>query len=284
MKLYKYQNRALLNQDGEWYLSPVLNSWHELINRNDLSAFLSEEKLKWELVTEDKLTSQKVIEAPVDPYQEVWAAGVTYQRSKEARMEESQKTGGAIFYDMVYEAERPELFFKAMGYKVRGHGAPIHIRPDSEWDVPEPELTLFMTSDQKIVGYTIGNDVSSRSIEGENPLYLPQAKVYDGSAAMGPCLWVPETPISPDSQIRITITRGENVLYEDHVEIRLMKRLHEELMDYLFRSQSFERGVFLMTGTCLVPDHTFTLQHEDVVSISIDHIGTLTNQVKNNTK
>lgn len=280
MKLYKLKDRALLNNDGVYLLSPTLDSWHDLINRNDLSTYLSEQKASWTEVSPDQLSTDTTIDAPVDPYQEVWAAGVTYLRSKEARMEESQKTGGDVFYDLVYDAERPELFFKSMGYKVRGHHEPIHIRPDSVWDVPEPELTLFMTRDQKIVGYTIGNDVSSRSIEGENPLYLPQAKVYDGSAAVGPCLWIPESPIPPDSQIQITISRGDQVEYEDQVEINQMKRRHEELMGFLFRSQSFDKGVFLMTGTCLVPDQSFTLKPGDVVSISIDHIGTLTNQVK----
>lgn len=280
MKLYKLQDRALLYHDGAYFLSPALDSWHELINRNDLSSYLADQKDRWNEVSADQLSTDKVLDAPVDPYQEVWAAGVTYLRSKEARMEESQKTGGDVFYDLVYDAQRPELFFKSMGCKVRGHHEPIHIRPDSVWDVPEPELTLFMTRDQKIVGYTIGNDVSSRSIEGENPLYLPQAKVYDGSAAVGPCLWIPESPIPPDSQIKITISRGGNVQYEDQVEINQMKRRHEELMEFLFRSQSFDKGVFLMTGTCLVPDQSFTLKPEDVVSISIDHIGTLTNQVK----
>lgn len=281
MKLYKIQDRALLLYDDNKYLSPPLASWHELINRNDLSRYLLVEKENWEAVSSEEFSGSKNFDPPVDPYQEVWAAGVTYLRSKEARMEESEKTGGDVFYDMVYDAERPELFFKSMGYRVRGHGAPIQIRPDSTWDVPEPELTLFVTRDQHIVGYTIGNDVSSRSIEGENPLYLPQAKVFDGSAAMGPCLWIPENPISPESKIHITITRDDVVLYEDEVQIKLMKRKHDELVNYLCRAQSFEKGVFLMTGTCLVPDHTFTLQPDDIVSITIDRIGTLTNQVKN---
>src|SRR5690606_11911044 len=199
---------------------------------------------------------------------------------KVARMEESEQTGGAVFYNLVYDAERPELFFKSMGYRVRGHHQPIQIRPDSTWDVPEPELTLFITRDQRIVAYTIGNDVSSRSIEGENPLYLPQAKVYDGSAAIGPCLWVPESPIPLESQIKIRIMRGTETIYSDQVRISQMKRLHDELAEFLFRSQSFDKGAFLMTGTCLVPDNSFTLKENDVVEITIDPIGTLINQVK----
>lgn len=284
MKLYKYKDQALLHADGLLYLSTKLDSWHSLINRNDLYIYLTHKKNDWQEMSDNFLTPENSILPPVDPYQEVWAAGVTYQRSKEARMEESEQTGGAVFYDLVYDAERPELFFKSMGYRIRGHLQPIQIRPDSSWDVPEPELTLFITSEQYIVAYTIGNDVSSRSIEGENPLYLPQAKVYDGSAAMGPCLWIPESPIPLNSEIKITITRGEETLYDDSVEINMMKRSHEELAGFLFRSQSFDKGVFLMTGTCLVPDNSFTLTQSDVVTISIDHIGTLINQVKNSTK
>lgn len=282
MKLYRIKDQALLHLDGQFYLSPALESWHGLINRNDLHNYLKDRKNDWEVMPDHFLDTEKAVAPPVDPHQEVWAAGVTYLRSKVARMEESEQTGGAVFYNLVYDAERPELFFKSMGYRVRGHHQPIQIRPDSTWDVPEPELTLFITRDQRIVAYTIGNDVSSRSIEGENPLYLPQAKVYDGSAAVGPCLWVPESPIPMNSQIKITITRGDQVLYEDSVEINMMKRKHLELSEFLFRAHSFDKGVFLMTGTCLVPDHTFTLRENDVVTISVDHIGTLINQVKNN--
>ncbi len=280
MKLYKVTDTALLHQDGKWFQSPVLDSWHGLINRNDLYAHLHKMAAQWKEVPEDSLSLNKPIQPPVDPYQEVWAAGVTYLRSKVARMEESEQSGGAVFYDLVYEAERPELFFKSMGYRVRGHLEPIGIRSDSRWDVPEPELTLFITSTRKIVAYTIGNDVSSRSIEGENPLYLPQAKVYDGSAAIGPCLWVPESPIPLESQIKIRIMRGTETVYSDQVRISQMKRLHGELAEFLFRSQSFDKGAFLMTGTCLVPDNSFTLKENDVVEITIDPIGTLINQVK----
>lgn len=281
MKLFKIKNQALLKTGDSYYLSPELNSWHGLINRNDLHDYLMDQKNQWKEVTEDYITQNDPIDPPVDPYQEVWAAGVTYQRSKEARMEESEQSGGAVFYNLVYDADRPELFFKALGYRVRGHHHPIQIRPDSSWDVPEPELTLFITSDQNIVAYTIGNDVSSRSIEGENPLYLPQAKVFDGAAAMGPCLWVSESPIPLDSQINIRILRQDKILFSDDVKISQMKRSHEELASYLFRACTFDKGAFLMTGTCLVPDNDFTLEENDVVKISIDHIGTLINQVKN---
>lgn len=280
MKLYKFQNKALLQVEGHQFLSPELDSWHGLINRNDLYEYLLTVKDNWTEVEESFVSEDSTIDPPVGDDQEVWAAGVTYQRSKEARMEESEEAGGAVFYDLVYDADRPELFFKAMGYRVRGHQESIHIRNDSKWDVPEPELTLFITSSEKIVAYTIGNDVSSRSIEGENPLYLPQAKVYDGSAAIGPCLWIPSSPISLDSQIKIRILRAETILYSDQVQISQMKRSHEELARFLFHSYTLDRGAFLMTGTCLVPDNDFTLEENDVVRISIDHIGTLINHVK----
>lgn len=282
MKLYKIQNQALLLTEKSAFLSPVLESWEDLINRDDLHAYLKKMSETWEQVDGDFLTEQKTFDPPVDTYQEVWAAGVTYQRSKEARMEESKDSGGDRFYDMVYEAERPELFFKGLGFKVRGHMADIAIRRDSSWNVPEPELTLFIARSGKIVAYTIGNDVSSRSIEGENPLYLPQAKVYDGSAAIGPCLLVPEETIPGDTVINIRILRGTEVMYEDSTQIDMMKRTQKELAEYLFHSQKFENGAFLMTGTCLVPGDDFTLQENDVVEIDITGIGTLSNQVKIN--
>lgn len=211
--------------------------------------------------------------------QEIWAAGVTYFRSKVARMEESEVAGGASFYDMVYEAERPELFFKSVAHRTAGHKQPVFIRKDSTWNVPEPELTLFMNSTGAIQGYTVGNDMSSRSIEGENPLYLPQAKVYERSAAIGPCLLVPEQPIPSSTLIQMKILRDGAPQYSDAVPISQMKRGHEELAAYLFREMDFPIGCYLMTGTCLVPDASFTLQENDVVEITIDPIGTLINTI-----
>jgi 2-dehydro-3-deoxy-D-arabinonate dehydratase len=211
--------------------------------------------------------------------QEIWAAGVTYLRSRDARMEESKKSGGATFYDLVYDAQRPEIFFKGTAQRAVGSGGKVRIRKDSTWDVPEPELTLFVTSSGKIVGYTVGNDMSSRSIEGENPLYLPQAKVFDGCAALGPCIYVPEHPIAPETRIHIDISRNGVSHYNESVAISQMKRRHQELVDYLYRECSFPNGCFLMTGTCMVPPNEFTLQSGDVITISIDQIGTLTNTV-----
>ena len=181
--------------------------------------------------------------------------------------------------DSVYDAERPELFFKSTASRVVGTKGQVRIRKDSQWDVPEPELTLFITSSGKIVGYTCGNDMSSRSIEGENPLYLPQAKTYDGSAALGPCLYVPAEPIAPSTLIRLEISRAGEVAFENQIAIDQMKRKHDELAGFLFRECSFPNGCYLMTGTGIVPPDSFTLASGDVVRISIEGIGTLENTV-----
>ncbi len=190
--------------------------------------------------------------------QEIWASGVTYLRSREARMEESKDAGGGDFYARVYEAERPELFFKATAYRTVGSGEPVRIRKDSKWNVPEPELTLFVCSAGSIEGYTVGNDMSSRDIEGENPLYLPQAKSYDGSAAIGPCLYVPAEPIHADAPISIEIVRNGQAVFSGNISINRMKRKHTELVDFLFRETSFPFGTYLMTGTGIVPPDSFT--------------------------
>ena len=217
--------------------------------------------------------------APVGS-QEVWAAGVTYHSSRLARMEESQDSGGGDFYSRVYQADRPEIFLKATASRVVGHGDSFRIRQDSSWDVPEPELTLFATSSGKIVAYTVGNDVSSRSIEGENPLYLPQAKTFDKCACLGPGLFIPENPISQDSKVSIIITRKGEEKFFGETSLSQMKRTPDELIKYLFRECTFTKGVFLMTGTGIVPEKDFSLQHGDIVAISIDIIGTLINSVE----
>src|SRR3954452_2202503 len=215
------------------------------------------------------------IVAPVTT-QEVWAAGVTYLRSRDARVEEAIE---ATPYDRVYEAERPELFCKCAGWRVRGPGEPIAVRGDSAWDVPEPELTLVLDQQARIVGYTIGNDVSSRTIEGENTLYLPQAKTYDGSCAIGPAI-VPATEIEPPFTIRMTIERDGTTAYDDTKSTAQMRRSFDELASHLGRALSFPTGAFLMTGTGLVPDPPFTLQEDDVVTIAVDGLGALTNTVE----
>jgi len=221
------------------------------------------------------IASNERLLPPID-VQEVWACGVTYLRSKTARMGES--THEADFYDRVYEAERPEIFFKANARRIVGHGEPIRIRRDSTWNVPEPELTLVLSSAGKIAGYTIGNDVSSRSIEGENPLYLPQAKVYDGSCALGPVIALHDREEKP-REIHMTIVRGGNVLFEGKTSTSALRRTTEELAHYLFRELSFESGVFLLTGAGIVPPDDFTLRADDRVRITIEGIGTLENSV-----
>jgi 2-dehydro-3-deoxy-D-arabinonate dehydratase len=214
---------------------------------------------------------------PVDR-QEVWAAGVTYRRSKVAREEES--VGAAQFYDKVYTADRPELFLKATPDRVVGPDAPIRVRRDSKWSVPEPELTLVVSPDLRIVGYTIGNDVSSRDIEGENPLYLPQAKIYHGSCAVGPVVTLARAMPRPEEvTIRLVVRRGSKIAYDGSTSLTAMARTPEGLVDWLGRENHFPNGVLLMTGTGIVPPDDFTLNTGDVVEITITGIGTLSNPV-----
>ncbi len=211
--------------------------------------------------------------------QEVWAAGVTYFRSRTARMEESKDAGGGSFYDKVYHAERPELFFKSTASRVAAPGTPVRIRADSKWNVPEPELTLAINARGRIFGYTIGNDMSSRDIEGENPLYLPQAKVYDRSAALGPCLLVTADVLPPETEIALEIHRGGTVVFSGTTCINQIKRGFDDLAGFLFRDNVFPQGCYLMTGTGIVPPDGFTLQSGDEVHITIEPVGTLINPV-----
>lgn len=211
--------------------------------------------------------------------QEVWAAGVTYYRSRSARMEESKDTGGGTFYDRVYSAERPELFFKATSRRVIGTGGNIRIRSDATWSVPEPELTLVINPNAEIVGYTIGNDMSSRDIEGENPLYLPQAKVYDGSCALGPCVLLADAPLPKTTTIAVNILRKGGVVFAGSTSVAEIKREFTELVSFLYRDSTFPAGAYLMTGTGVVPEDNFTLAHGDIVAITIEGIGTLSNTV-----
>ncbi len=276
MKIYKTRSAIYIYSNGACHRTEL--AWDTLINRDHLHSFLLDEIGRCKQLN---VGVGLINTGPLPPIgsQEVWASGVTYSRSKDARMDESKKSGAAAFYDKVYEAERPELFFKALPHRVAGNRDTVHIRRDSAWNVPEPELTLFINSLGNIQGYTIGNDMSSRSIEGENPLYLPQAKTYDRSAALGPCLWVPPSPISPETVIAMVIVRAGKEVFRDAVMISRMKRSHEELASYLFRELTFPSGCFLMTGTCLVPPNEFTLAVGDEVRISIDGIGTITNAV-----
>jgi len=194
-------------------------------------------------------------------------------------MEESKSAGGGDFYDRVYNAERPELFFKSTASRVVGHRGQVAIRRDASWSVPEPEVTLLISPTGKILGYTIGNDMSSRDIEGENPLYLPQAKVYDRSCALGPCLLVADEPLSSSTEIALEIRRGTTVVFSGATTLKEMKRTPEELVHYLYRNQSFPHGCFLLTGTGLVPPDSFTLKPGDEIRITVLPIGTLVNVV-----
>ncbi len=214
--------------------------------------------------------AQGVPLAPIEPMMEVWAAGVTYLRSRQAR--EAESASGDI-YQRVYAAERPELFFKAPGWRVVAPGGAIHVRVDSRWNVPEPELTLVINRHGEICGYTAGNDVSSRDIEGENPLYLPQAKVYNGSCALGPCIRLVEgADLLRDLPIRLDIRREDHPGFQGETSTRLMKRGYADLAAYLFRELEFPEGAFLMTGTGIVPPETFSLQPGDVVRIEVGEL------------
>lgn len=276
MHLYKTSDGNIIVHNGKGYLNTL--EWTQLINRDNLHDYLVE-VTNTSTSIETTQTVSNTILAPLSQ-QEVWAAGVTYLRSRDARMEESKETGGSDCYEKVYTADRPELFFKSMPHRVSAPGEDIYIRKDSTWNVPEPELTLFINSEGKIQGYTVGNDMSSRSIEGENPLYLPQAKMYERSVALGPCLYVPPTPFDRNSSITLKIERDNKTAYEGSVKVDKMKRTLEELAGWLFAELKFPHGCFLLTGTGLVPPDHFTLQQNDVVHITIENIGTLTNTVQ----
>jgi 2-dehydro-3-deoxy-D-arabinonate dehydratase len=214
---------------------------------------------------------------PIDE-QEVWAAGVTYKRSQEARERES--AGAGRFYDLVYTAPRPELFFKALARNVVGPGDTVHVRADSRWSVPEPELALVLSPDRRVVGYTIGNDMSARDVEGENPLYLPQAKVYDRACALGPAITLAEEmPPLDDVTIRLAIERAVGTVFQGETSLSSMRRTCNELVDWLFREKSFPHGAVLLTGTGIVPPDDFTLTTGDLVTIDITGIGRLVNRV-----
>lgn len=277
IRVYKTDKAIIIEKDNNYFISNETN-WDVFVNRDKLYQEIQKELKKLKPAGDSDWLRQQKVGVPIGT-QEVWAAGVTYLRSKIARMEESEESGGATFYDKVYDAERPELFFKSNAPKVISTNGLVRIRKDSSWNVPEPELTLVVTSSGKIVGYSIGNDMSSRSIEGENPLYLPQAKMYDGSASIGPCVLVTEKPIPPDTVIAISIERDGKTVFDGDITIDRMKRKHEELVEFLYRESSYPVGCYLMTGTCVVPENDFTLYSGDVIKIRIDHIGELINIV-----
>ena len=275
MRLYKTKTGVVIEKKGQFFL--YQENWERFINNDEL--LQSCEKLASTLDGSDNSLIKDLL-PPIGEHQELWACGVTYLRSKVGRQEESKTSGGADFYAKVYEAERPEVFFKSNPHRISGHHAFVRIRKDSTWDVPEPELTLVVTSSGKIVGYTIGNDMSSRSIEGENPLYLPQAKTYDGCAALGPCIYVTDQPLDHNTTISLTIDRNNNKVFDASIAISQIKRKFEELVSFVYRECSFPYGCLIMTGTGIVPGSDFTLQSGDNIRISIDHIGELVNTVQ----
>lgn len=277
MRLYRTKSAIVIEKEGQ--LFPLRNeNWDAFINDDgvyqkvlSLVSVLQPDKAAESLIDQELL--------PPVGNQEVWASGVTYYRSKVGRQEESKGTGGGDFYERVYNAERPELFFKSAPHRVVGHGGKVRIRKDSVWDVPEPELTLVISSSGKILGYTIGNDMSSRSIEGENPLYLPQAKTYEGSASVGPCIYLTDTNLPAETVICLEINRRQDTVFTGEVAISQIVRKFEDLVSFLYRECSFPYGCLLMTGTGIVPGNDFTLKSDDEIRITIKPIGTLINTV-----
>jgi len=275
MRLFRTTTGYFVEKAGKYY---PLNgaTWNELFQRDDLEGYLASSV---DGGAEPTAAFSGADLLPPIEQQEVWAAGVTYYRSRSARMEESESAGGGDFYDRVYSAPRPELFFKSTASRTVGPGGKVRIRHDAKWSVPEPELVLVISAQGKIVGYTIGNDMSSRDIEGENPLYLPQAKVYDGSCALGPGILIASKALPRTTEISLEIFRGDGCAFAGCIKISEIKRDFATLVEYLFRDNSFPNGCFLMTGTGIVPPNDFTLDHGDRVKITIAPIGTLENEV-----
>jgi 2-dehydro-3-deoxy-D-arabinonate dehydratase len=278
MKLYKTAQGPLLEDEGG--LVPLADAhWDDLVSAPGLLERLRRLATARAPLPRSAVPREDQCLAPIGS-QEVWAAGVTYYRSRDARILESKEAGGGDFYARVYEAERPELFFKANPFRVRGPGQPLRLRRDARWSVPEPELALIVSSAGTVEGFTIGNDMSSRDIEGENPLYLPQAKVYDGCCGLGPCVLVSEGALFQERSITLEIRRGEAAVFEGATSLARLKRRPEELVAWLFRESSFPHGCVLLTGTGIVPPADFTLEPGDEVRITIDGVGTLRNPVE----
>jgi 2-dehydro-3-deoxy-D-arabinonate dehydratase len=276
-KLYRTALGATLQVDQQWFAIDRVD-WDGVFRRSNPAEWLLGEAKRFGKVLFEGMPACCQFAPPIAG-QEVWAAGVTYYRSRTARMEESSAACGSDFYDRVYSAARPELFFKASSSRVVGNGQQVRIRSDSRWNVPEPELALCITSGGRIFGYTIGNDMSSRDIEGENPLYLPQAKVYDGCCALGPGILLSAESLPASTEIGMAIRRNGATVFQGSTCLDRMKRVGRELADYLFRDNTFPSGCFLLTGTGVVPPNDFTLQSGDAIQITIEPIGTLENTV-----
>ncbi len=275
LRLFFTPAGLVIERDGAFLAAPTSLTLDTLFCAADPHAVLRDALVHASPTTAPAPTS---LLAPIQT-QEVWAAGVTYFRSRTARMAESKDSGGGTFYDKVYDADRPEIFFKATPHRVAAPHTGVRIRTDSKWNVPEPELTLAITSAGKIFGYTLGNDMSSRDIEGENPLYLPQAKVYDRSAALGPCLVVTDTLPAATAAIAIEIRRAGATVFSGETTVGQIKRPLPSLADWLYRDNAFPRGAYLMTGTGVVPPDSFTLQRDDEIRITLAPVGTLVNHV-----
>lgn len=275
MKLYRTSEGPLVALSERYYT--LGESWDSLFTHDHLAQHLKRTVSTREACFAETVKDVKIL--PLVESQEVWAAGVTFYRSRDARKEESAAAGGGSFYDRVYQADRPELFLKATAPRVVGSGQKVRIRRDSQWSVPEPELTLVVSAGGQIIGYTIGNDMSSRDIEGENPLYLPQAKVYDRCCALGPCILVTEEPLPEDTVIGMEVHRSQRTVFKGTTTLAEMKRKPQELIAYLYRECSFPCGCFLMTGTGIIPPPSLSLAPDDEIRITIDPIGTLVNHV-----
>jgi 2-dehydro-3-deoxy-D-arabinonate dehydratase len=275
IRVFATAQGMVLEQAGTYRQLPAAAGFDELFTADDPAAWLASRMASAPVVA---APAESALLAPIQS-QEVWAAGVTYLRSMTARMEEAREAGGGNFYDRVYNAARPELFFKATPQRVVGPGGKVRIRSDSKWNVPEPELTLAINSSGRIFGFSVGNDMSSRDIEGENPLYLPQAKTYAGSAGLGPCLVVTDALPSADTVIALAILRGGNTVFSGETSVARIKRPLPSLAEYLFRDNTFPHGAWLMTGTGIVPPDEFTLDHGDEIRITIEPAGTLRNTV-----
>jgi 2-dehydro-3-deoxy-D-arabinonate dehydratase len=273
MLLYRTTNGFFIQSGDSWHALGT-GDWDALFNATDLDAQVA-------AAVAGPAVAAPAVDSLLAPIgsQEVWAAGVTYFRSRTARMEESKDAGGGTFYDRVYEAERPEIFFKATPQRTVGPGAAMHLRSDSTWMVPEPELTLAINAQGQIIGVTIGNDLSCRDIEGENPLYLPQAKCFARCAALGPAILLQKEPLPPETVITSAIHRAGNVVSQGETTLAQLKRTPSELAGFLFRDNTFPTGAFLMTGTGIVPPDEFTLHSGDEVHITIGPIGTLINSM-----
>ncbi len=274
MHIYKTSKGIVLQREGAFTF--VDAEWDSLLRNDHLYEWLSSQAAH---STEDarRAVSNHLL-APIGN-QEIWACGVSYFNSQMARREESESAGGGDFYTRVYHADRPELFFKSTARRSSGHGQTVRIREDSSWDVPEPELTLVLSPSGKILGYTVGNDMSSRSIEGENPLYLPQAKTYEKSAGIGPGLLITKEKLDVETEIKMCIFRHDEVVFSGQTKISAINRKFEDMVAYLYRELDFPDGAYLMTGTGIVPPKTFTLEADDRIEIEISGIGQLVQTV-----